>query len=593
MAILLFILLLMFGGVARAQQNGPTHFSENFNALMTNVPSAGQVPVATGRSTAHWASGGGGGGSPGGTNGQIQYNASGSFGGFTMSGDCTINTSTGVIACPGSASNGQLLYDKTGTIGGLTMMGDCSINTSTGAINCSKINGVTPGGSCSGSTPFVASLSSQAVPTCMTATTSPFFTAATLGANSGTGGSITLNGSTSGSAVLSVAAAAGTTTFQLPVGNGTNGQFIETDGSGHLSYASPSSGGTVNAGTAGQMAYYATTAAAVSGNPNATISSGALTLGVAGSVQGSAILAGATSGALTLAAPAAVSSYSVTFPGAAPTQGAFLYASNGSGTLASLTAGSSGQLLVGQTTSTVPSWVTLSGDCTISNVGAITCTTTNGVAFAASATTNALVASNISSGTLACGRLPALTGDTTTSAGSCATTTGAVDGVAYPASPTTHQVPVVTASNTVTYKTLPNCPTAGGTQTLNYTQSTDSFSCGTVSGGGGGGGPIISPQTINGSSVGGTGTAVCNQPWQTAGYMEIRCKLVGYENTTATAQTYTAPTPFTDAGYFVGNVVPLASATWNTGATVIQLPTNMLAPIGTSSQPVWIDYTGD
>ena len=41
--------------------------------------------------------GGGGGGTPGGTNGQSQYNNGGSFGGYTMSGDATLNTSTGVI----------------------------------------------------------------------------------------------------------------------------------------------------------------------------------------------------------------------------------------------------------------------------------------------------------------------------------------------------------------------------------------------------------------------------------------------------------------------------------------------------------------
>ena len=39
----------------------------------------------------------GGGGTPGGTNGQIQYDAAGSFGGFTLSGDATLVTSTGVI----------------------------------------------------------------------------------------------------------------------------------------------------------------------------------------------------------------------------------------------------------------------------------------------------------------------------------------------------------------------------------------------------------------------------------------------------------------------------------------------------------------
>lgn len=41
----------------------------------------------------------GGTGSPGGTSGQIEYNNSGAFGGFTMSQDCTIVASTGIITC--------------------------------------------------------------------------------------------------------------------------------------------------------------------------------------------------------------------------------------------------------------------------------------------------------------------------------------------------------------------------------------------------------------------------------------------------------------------------------------------------------------
>ena len=74
---------------------------------------------------------GGGGGTPGGTSGQVQYNNSGSFGGFTVSGDGTLNTSTGALVV-------------------------------------TKINGTTPGNSCTNQA--VTAISSSAVPTCTTLT---------------------------------------------------------------------------------------------------------------------------------------------------------------------------------------------------------------------------------------------------------------------------------------------------------------------------------------------------------------------------------------------------------------------------------------
>lgn len=66
----------------------------------------------------------------------------------------------------------------------------------------------------------------------------PAFTAQpTLGANGGTGGQITLNGSTSGSSAIRVPAAAGTSTiFQLPNTNGTAGDVLRSDGSGNTSW---------------------------------------------------------------------------------------------------------------------------------------------------------------------------------------------------------------------------------------------------------------------------------------------------------------------------------------------------------------------
>lgn len=59
----------------------------------TGITITGTFPFQTVNAT------GGGGGTPGGSSGQIQWNNAGSFAGFTMSGDCTINTSTGAVTC--------------------------------------------------------------------------------------------------------------------------------------------------------------------------------------------------------------------------------------------------------------------------------------------------------------------------------------------------------------------------------------------------------------------------------------------------------------------------------------------------------------
>ena len=65
--------------------------SGNFSdvTIGTNLTLSGGVLNATG----------GGGGTPGGSSGQGQWNSGGSFAGYTMSGDCTITFSTGVILC--------------------------------------------------------------------------------------------------------------------------------------------------------------------------------------------------------------------------------------------------------------------------------------------------------------------------------------------------------------------------------------------------------------------------------------------------------------------------------------------------------------
>jgi len=122
-----------------------------------------------------------------------------------------------------------------------------------------------------------------------------------------------------------------TSTGDLIIGNGvnsatrlaigTNGYVLTSNGTTATWAASGSGSGTVNSGTAGQLTYYASTGTAVSGNANATISAGALTLGVAGTAAGNLLLSGSTSGTVTLKTAAAAGTWSMTLPTTAGTNG--------------------------------------------------------------------------------------------------------------------------------------------------------------------------------------------------------------------------------------------------------------------------------
>src|SRR5262249_58149765 len=109
---------------------------------------------------------------------------------------------------------------------------------------------------------------------------------------------------------------------------------------------------------------------------------------------------------------------------------------------------STGQILVGNAGGTAYAPQSIGGDATLSSAGSLTVSKTNGSAFAASATTDTTSASNITAGTLIAARMPALTGDVTTSAGAVATTLA-------------HTYPLALGTTTA-----PACTNGGGTNTF-------------------------------------------------------------------------------------------------------------------------------
>ena len=146
--------------------------------------------------------------------------------------------------------------------------------------------------------------------------------------------------------------------------------------------------------------------------------------------------------AIAMVAPATVtSSYTLTLPGTAGTNNQVL-TTNGSGGLSWTTPSSGGVTSVsgttnrvsvtnGSTTPAVDIDANYVGQTSITTLGIVTTGTWSGSFGAVSgANLTSLNAANISSGTLGAARMPALTGDVTTSVGTVGTTVGKINGVA-------------------------------------------------------------------------------------------------------------------------------------------------------------------
>jgi len=114
----------------------------------------------------------------------------------------------------------------------------------------------------------------------------------------------------------------------------------------------------------------------------------------------------------------------------------------------------------------------------IESYGAVSHQWINSISTAGAPTSSQPAFSDIA-GSLGALQLPALTGDTTTAAGSAVTTTARVNGTSVPVNSSSDQTIVTTAPATASWASLPNCLDSSG-QHLNYNVSTHAFSCGTT-----------------------------------------------------------------------------------------------------------------
>jgi hypothetical protein len=196
-------------------------------------------------------------------------------------------------------------YNNAGALGGFTVSGDGTLNTSSGVLTVTKTNN-TAFSSLATTTPGTGVVTALGLAVSgsgsMALTTSPSFTTPTLGVASATSINKVAITAPATNATLTIGDTKtitfqDTLTFPTNGGVGTNGYFLQTDGSGNLTWAAGGGGGGGGSpgGASGQIQY--NNAGSFGGSANLTWSSPTLTVGLQQTTQGKFVLANTAAGA--------------------------------------------------------------------------------------------------------------------------------------------------------------------------------------------------------------------------------------------------------------------------------------------------------
>lgn len=452
------------GGYTTVQANGvatpqwsTVNFIQGSNMTITCASDTGLM-----RSNCTFSSTGGGGG--GGSFSAITSGANNSAA-MTCGSGCSLNTSgTGFIS-----ANGVNGFPVTGTSGNLLSFGVSNTIADSLIAASQVVRAIIPGAGVAhfaGATQIVTS----------SAIVNSDIQDGTINVAAKVNGLLsTSNGGTGATGLVGIPKANGLLTWTnaafgdittLWSGSCNAGTFLRGDGS----CQTPVGSGTVNGGTATHLAYYATTTSAVS-DMGADFTFTTHTLASASTAILDLHLAG--SGGLLL--PGALSTGLVTV-------------TTSTGAIASVAAPAGA--VVGTTDAQTLTNKSIAG--TEINSGLVGATF-GGTGADLHASTGIIRAGNPFTAS-------ELTGDATTT-GSNVVTVVKVNGVTYPASPSTDTTAIVTAANTGTYVAITNC--GDSTHALAYSTSTHLFSCQSITASATAGGSNTQLQYNNSTALGG------------------------------------------------------------------------------------------